>query len=297
MSEEVVQRPEIYREPLSQKQFGIVEKPLSAFERIYDLSWLRKLFVLVVIAALWEGYARWLDNELLVPTFSATVDALIDVAVSGVIFTRAAMSLKVLLMGFSIGVLVAALLTIFAINTRIGNDFLETMTAMFNPLPAIALLPAGADLVRARGQPGVRAGPFGALGGGAQYSCRFSRGLHHASHGRAELWSARPGFRRKNPDPGGIPEHPCRPQDRLGFCLAHLDRRRTGVWDDLRSGRARVVHFRGQEPAQHSGSLRRAPVHYSDRAICRERRFQADRGEDRATLGHAELGSGPINLD
>ncbi len=141
MSEEVIQRPEIYREPLSQKQFGIVEKPLSVFERIYDLSWLRKLFVLVVIAALWEGYARWLDNELLVPTFSATVDALIDVAVSGVIFTRAAMSLKVLLMGFSIGVLVAALLTIFAINTRIGNDFLETMTAMFNPLPAIALLP------------------------------------------------------------------------------------------------------------------------------------------------------------
>ena len=28
-----------------------------------------------------------------------------------------------------------------AITTRIGTDFLETMTAMFNPLPAIALLP------------------------------------------------------------------------------------------------------------------------------------------------------------
>src|SRR6202007_2914464 len=38
-------------------------------------------------------------------------------------------------------VLVAAVLTFFAINTRIGNDFLETMTAMFNPLPSIALLP------------------------------------------------------------------------------------------------------------------------------------------------------------
>jgi NitT/TauT family transport system permease protein len=44
-------------------------------------------------------------------------------------------------MGFSSGVAIAAVLTFLAINTRLGNDFLETMTAMFNPLPAIALLP------------------------------------------------------------------------------------------------------------------------------------------------------------
>jgi NitT/TauT family transport system permease protein len=44
-------------------------------------------------------------------------------------------------MGYAAGTLLAALLTILAINTRIGTDFLETMTAMFNPLPAISLLP------------------------------------------------------------------------------------------------------------------------------------------------------------
>jgi NitT/TauT family transport system permease protein len=44
-------------------------------------------------------------------------------------------------MGYASGVILAAILTILAINTRIGTDFLETMTAMFNPLPAIALLP------------------------------------------------------------------------------------------------------------------------------------------------------------
>jgi NitT/TauT family transport system permease protein len=44
-------------------------------------------------------------------------------------------------MGFATGVFIAAVLTFLAINTRLGNDFLETMTAMFNPLPAIALLP------------------------------------------------------------------------------------------------------------------------------------------------------------
>ena len=134
-------RPEIYREPMSQDTFGIVQKPLTLFERLYNQNWLRKLFVLVVIAVCWELYARWLDNELLVPTFSATVRALVNGIASGVIVTRSMLSIKVLLMGFATGVFIAAVLTFLAINTRIGNDFLETMTAMFNPLPAIALLP------------------------------------------------------------------------------------------------------------------------------------------------------------
>lgn len=138
---DVTLRPEIYREPMSQEKFGIVEKPLTLFERLYNQNWLRKLFVLIVIAVCWETYARWLENELLVPTFSATVRALVHGIASGVILTRAALSIKVLLMGFSAGVFIAAVLTFLAINTRLGNDFLETMTAMFNPLPAIALLP------------------------------------------------------------------------------------------------------------------------------------------------------------
>ena len=35
----------------------------------------------------------------------------------------------------------AGLLTTLAIGSRIGADLLETLTSMFNPLPAIALLP------------------------------------------------------------------------------------------------------------------------------------------------------------
>jgi NitT/TauT family transport system permease protein len=138
---DAILRPEIYREPTSQERFGIVQKPLTLFERLYNQNWLRKLFVLIVIAVCWEAYARWLDNELLVPTFSATVRALVQGIASGVLLTRAALSIKVLLMGFATGVFIAAVLTFLAINTRLGNDFLETMTAMLNPLPAIALLP------------------------------------------------------------------------------------------------------------------------------------------------------------
>ena len=44
-------------------------------------------------------------------------------------------------MGYGCGVALAAIMTVLAINTQIGTDVLETLTAMFNPLPAIALLP------------------------------------------------------------------------------------------------------------------------------------------------------------
>ena len=132
-------RPEIVRDQVV--QFAVVQKPLSALERIYNQVWLRKLVILVVLALIWEAYGRALNNDLLFPTFSATVRAFADAILSGVLPARAWSSIKVLLMGYACGVVLAALLTALAIMSRIGTDFLETMTSMFNPLPAIALLP------------------------------------------------------------------------------------------------------------------------------------------------------------
>jgi NitT/TauT family transport system permease protein len=132
-------RPEIVRDQTA--QFAVVQKPLSTLERIYNQVWLRKLLILVVLALIWEAYGRFLNNDLLFPTFSATVRAFADAILSGVLPARAWASIKVLLMGYACGVVLAALLTALAIMSRIGTDFLETMTSMFNPLPAIALLP------------------------------------------------------------------------------------------------------------------------------------------------------------
>lgn len=134
-------RPEIVQTPRSTRDFGVVEKPLTVFERLYNQTWLRKTVLIVILAAAWELYARHLDNELLVPTFSATAQAWWGAVSSGVLPERAWASLQVLAVGFSTGVILAGILTVLAITTKIGTDFLETMTAMLNPLPAIALLP------------------------------------------------------------------------------------------------------------------------------------------------------------
>ncbi|WP_274626759.1 ABC transporter permease [Arvimicrobium flavum] len=134
-------RPERYFEPNASDATQVVKRPLSAWELIFDNGAVRKGLILVALALIWEVYARQLNNDLLFPTFTATLQALYEGVVSGGLLVKAWASIRVLLLGFGIGIGLAMLLTVLAITTRIGNDFLETLTAMFNPLPAIALLP------------------------------------------------------------------------------------------------------------------------------------------------------------
>ena len=90
---------------------------------------------------LWEIFARWQDNDLLLPTFSATTLALVDGLASGELIEKVQISLVVLVQGYLAGIGLAFLLTTLAVSTQFGRDLLSTLTSMFNPLPAIALLP------------------------------------------------------------------------------------------------------------------------------------------------------------
>lgn len=102
---------------------------------------LRKLTLLIILAAVWEGYARWLANPLLLPTFTRTIHALGSSVASGQLPRAVSFTLVLLMKGYTAGLILAAVLTAFASATRIGADLLEILTAMFNPLPSIALLP------------------------------------------------------------------------------------------------------------------------------------------------------------
>ena len=76
-------RPERICELVDSTQFGVVEQPLSTWETLANNALLRKLAILVVLAAIWELYARWLNNPLLIPTFSATVAAFFTAITKG----------------------------------------------------------------------------------------------------------------------------------------------------------------------------------------------------------------------
>ena len=118
-----------------------VERKLTVLELLWNDGFVRKSVIIIFLAAAWEIYGTVLNNPLLFPTFHDTILTMFDKVRDGTIPLRAWASLKVLFMGYAAGIILAAIFTILAISTRIGTDFLETVTAMFNPLPAIALLP------------------------------------------------------------------------------------------------------------------------------------------------------------
>lgn len=122
---------------------GTVMQParLPAWQRVTRHDAIRRAFILLILALVWELYARWLNNSLMVPTLSSIIAALVHSIGNGVLPHRMLNSLVMLLEGYAIGVVSAIVLTTLAITTRFGSDLLTTLTAMFNPLPAIALLP------------------------------------------------------------------------------------------------------------------------------------------------------------
>ncbi|WP_353860624.1 ABC transporter permease [Azospirillum formosense] len=134
-------RPEYERAVATTGPIGDVARPLSLWERIGNITALRRFAVLAAVALLWQVAAAWQNNPLMFPTFTATVTALWEAIWRENLLSMAWVSLSVLLKGYAIAVVLAVLLTSFAVSTRIGNDVLSTLTSMFNPLPAIALLP------------------------------------------------------------------------------------------------------------------------------------------------------------
>ena len=135
-------RDEFELSALEQASVGDIERKLTLWERVSNMTPLRKLSVLVVMIVAWEVYTRAGQiSEYLLPTFSSTGLAWIDALTAENLLIMVWNSVTVLLAGYAIGIVIASLLTTLAVATRFGSDLLSTLTAMLNPLPAIALLP------------------------------------------------------------------------------------------------------------------------------------------------------------
>ena len=119
----------------------VVLRSRSVWARLWDNTAFRRALILLTLAACWETYGRVLANPLLFPTLSATLTALVDGICDGTLIERTATSLRVLAVGYCVGVAAAIVVTSIAVSTRIGSDLATTLTAMFNPLPSVALLP------------------------------------------------------------------------------------------------------------------------------------------------------------
>jgi NitT/TauT family transport system permease protein len=136
-----VRRPEFEVELTDVNAIGDVERPLTITERLVNNEAVQRLTILVTLIVIWELYARWLNNGLLFPTFTETIRTFSKDIANGVLIDRTMTSLRTLAIGYALGLALAALLTTIAVASTAGTRVLSTLTAMFNPLPAIALLP------------------------------------------------------------------------------------------------------------------------------------------------------------
>jgi NitT/TauT family transport system permease protein len=117
------------------------ERALAPAQRLWQRGAVRQGAIVAALALLWELAARLAGNDLLLPTFTQTARAFADGMLGGELLGKAAISLALLLQGYLIGGAAAFVLTALAVSTQFGRDLLATLTAMLNPLPAIALLP------------------------------------------------------------------------------------------------------------------------------------------------------------
>jgi len=102
----------------------------------------RKAALLLGLLVLWEAWTRLFGvSPLLFPPATVVLAAFARAIAGGEIPGYAAQSLELLLIGMAVGAGLALVLTTLAVTTRLGRDLLETLTSMFNPLPAIALMP------------------------------------------------------------------------------------------------------------------------------------------------------------
>ena len=134
-------RPEVEYTLAPLDPAATADRQLPLPQRLWQQTWLRKGLILLALALLWEGLARWQDNDLLLPTFTQAARAFVQGWLNGELLQRTQASLAVLLQGYALGVLGALALTTLAVSTQLGRDLLSTLTSLFNPLPAIALLP------------------------------------------------------------------------------------------------------------------------------------------------------------
>jgi len=139
---EIVIRSEFEAEHIGDAGKADVARKLTLLERLADMDGIRKFSILLALMIAWELYTRLSGvSELILPTFSATAFAFYDSLVNDQLLIMVKNSLTILVTGYAIGLVIATLLTTAAIMTRFGSDVLSTLTAMLNPLPAIALLP------------------------------------------------------------------------------------------------------------------------------------------------------------
>jgi len=124
---------------------GVTVKNLTRnyawLSRLTQLTAFRRVVVLLGLAVIWQIGALWFAKPILLPSFTQTAAAFWDALHHEDLALSAAASLGVLIEGYVLAIAIGLVFVSIANANAFLREALLTLTAMFNPLPAIALLP------------------------------------------------------------------------------------------------------------------------------------------------------------
>jgi NitT/TauT family transport system permease protein len=105
-------------------------------------AWFRYVILLVALVGIWQAYKSFSDvDDLLFSSPRDVADAFWTGWKDGTLARTTWTTLRILAVGIGIGALVAAVLTVFAALSQIGEDLLRMLVSILNPLPGVAVLP------------------------------------------------------------------------------------------------------------------------------------------------------------
>ncbi|GCF07032.1 ABC transporter permease [Dictyobacter arantiisoli] len=105
-------------------------------------GWLRYILIGAIFLIAWQLYVSLSGvSQLLIASPLATLQALIADFANGQLPSAILVSLQNLAIGMGIGIVTGLILASLSTFSRFGRDLLTVLTAVFSPLPGIAILP------------------------------------------------------------------------------------------------------------------------------------------------------------
>lgn len=112
------------------------------FKRLLKNKIFLTCFWIVLILAIWETVCRLgMISRFLLPPFSEVIVNMLNEFVSGNLRAQTINSLLIILWGFGIALVLSVIITLLCSWSSIIESLFTTLATIFNPLPAIALMP------------------------------------------------------------------------------------------------------------------------------------------------------------
>lgn len=105
-------------------------------------TWTQYLLWTLLLVSIWElsSVLGW-TNQYLLPSFSVVIQELVEQLSNGKFLEQVCNSFIMILCGFSISILAAAVLVVLCNYSAVVDSLVRTICVIFSPLPGVAIMP------------------------------------------------------------------------------------------------------------------------------------------------------------